>query len=266
MSLLTFNLQGRSPYDRKLFIGKGGLLPRIDIRILDGRDPFCFAPGSTVTFSMIDRQDADKIRDVAGVIVDREDGLISYEWTGTDTDTPGEFFGQFKLTLTGDPAETSFQTGTTLDELLIANWGINTGTYVLSTGSVDFDTSIFLSGTSGGPKIIINEGLNPTPATSSLTKKYASFNRQIDRWFVDNSIALIDAADTGLKDCDGRFIWSLDLTSSTGNISTSTMENASQEFDMKMLDGPPVGGSAGGDMLIPNNEDQKLIITVGTAV
>ncbi len=63
-----------------------------------------------VTFTMRNAQDDTvKIDAEACTIVNAAGGVVRYQWTGTDTDTVGEFLGKFTVTWTSGTT-TSFPT------------------------------------------------------------------------------------------------------------------------------------------------------------
>lgn len=84
----------------------GDLLPTLDVQ-LTYKDPnlvLDIAPGTTVVFTMtpvgsttpkINRRPATVVSSAAGVV------LVRYAWSGTDTDTAGDYRAEFELTLTG---------------------------------------------------------------------------------------------------------------------------------------------------------------------
>ena len=62
---------------------------------------------SAIKLRMINPGDAAvKVDAAAGFLTPRTDGRVEYIWQGTDTDTEGDFDGEFEVTFPGGP--TSF--------------------------------------------------------------------------------------------------------------------------------------------------------------
>lgn len=79
------------------------LLPTFRVTLLDpatGNTGMNLA-GATVTFRMRLRDtDVSKVSATATVI-DAANGVVEYVWTGTDTDTAGEYEGDWRATIGG---------------------------------------------------------------------------------------------------------------------------------------------------------------------
>ena len=101
MPTLQFNLEERSPFDRKLRLSKDALLPTLIVQLLDGVNPVDLT-SATVTFSMDDEAGTAKVNNASATLKDGATGKIEYAWSGTDTDTAGLFFGQFVVTIGTD--------------------------------------------------------------------------------------------------------------------------------------------------------------------
>lgn len=54
--------------------------------------------GATVKFSMEHENGKLKINEAACTIVDAPTGQVKYQWSGSDTDTPGTYRGEFHVT------------------------------------------------------------------------------------------------------------------------------------------------------------------------
>lgn len=102
MSFLVFTEDERSPLDRRLTVSKDSLFPIVEVQLVDRNGTPVPLLNATVTFSMDDLSGVAKVNNVAGVVVDEANGKIKYDWVGTDTDTEGKFFGQFKVTIGGN--------------------------------------------------------------------------------------------------------------------------------------------------------------------
>lgn len=100
MNPLQFNLEDRSPFDRRFFISKDARLPDIQVQLLDGTDPVNLT-GATVTFSMQDLSGVVKVNATAAILVTPLSGIVGYAWLAADTDTVGVFKGQFVATIGG---------------------------------------------------------------------------------------------------------------------------------------------------------------------
>ena len=75
--------------------------------VLEDEDGVVDLTGATVAFVMRGRADSDgnvpalvKV-DAAGVVVDAANGVVRYDWAAEDTDTPGTFDFEFKVTIDG---------------------------------------------------------------------------------------------------------------------------------------------------------------------
>ena len=59
--------------------------------------------GATVVFSMRDENGTVKVDKEPVVVDDDEEGMVHYIWQEGDTDTAGTFYGEFQVTLAGEP-------------------------------------------------------------------------------------------------------------------------------------------------------------------
>ena len=100
MPVLQFFNNDVSPITEEFTLSKDALLPDLEVQLLDGSLPVDLT-SATVKFSMDTEAGVNKINGVAGSLVDAPRGRVKYQWTGTDTDTEGIFFGQFIVTSSG---------------------------------------------------------------------------------------------------------------------------------------------------------------------
>lgn len=71
--------------------------------------------GATVTFQMRRKSGKKVITDGTCVIDDIAERLVSYDWQAGDTDTPGEYIGQYRITL----ADSNVTTAPVIDDIPI---------------------------------------------------------------------------------------------------------------------------------------------------
>ena len=99
MAALIFHLDDRSPFDQRFTISEDARLPDLEIQLLDNNVAVDLT-GATVTFSM---ENADtgalKVDAAAAVLSDATAGKVKYQWAAADVDTPADYFGQFKITV-----------------------------------------------------------------------------------------------------------------------------------------------------------------------
>jgi hypothetical protein len=91
------------------FLTKNSTLPNLRMEVInDGRNDFRKAylalQAATVTFTMTNMETGvKKIANAKAYVVEKEDTgceeayLIEYRWNKRDTDTPGNYIGQFKI-------------------------------------------------------------------------------------------------------------------------------------------------------------------------
>ena len=91
------------------FLTKGSTLPNLRMEVInDGRHDFRKAylalQAATVTFTMTNMETGvKKIANAKAYVVEKEDTgceeayVIEYRWNKRDTDTPGNYIGQFKI-------------------------------------------------------------------------------------------------------------------------------------------------------------------------
>lgn len=84
-------------------------LPKIKIAVVERNsdNPGLTTPvdltGATATFTMVTDDDARtvKVNAETATITSDVGGLIEYAWTSSDTDTVGDYLGEFEITLGG---------------------------------------------------------------------------------------------------------------------------------------------------------------------
>jgi len=66
--------------------------------------------GAAVKFYMINAEtEAVKINGASCSIISAEDGQVRYSWAGTDTDTVGDYWGEFEVTFPSGKKQTGFK-------------------------------------------------------------------------------------------------------------------------------------------------------------
>ena len=100
MSFLQFNLEDRSPFDRRFFISKDARRPDLEVQLLDSVSGVDLS-GAAVTFSLEDRQGVVKVNAAAAVLVAGTEGKLTYSWESADVDTEGVFIGRFTAIISG---------------------------------------------------------------------------------------------------------------------------------------------------------------------
>lgn len=73
-------------------------LPAIQASLVAGNGAAVNLVGSTVTFNMRDSSGASKVSAGACTILDAANGVVSYAWGTTDTNTAGTFTAEFEVT------------------------------------------------------------------------------------------------------------------------------------------------------------------------
>lgn len=96
------------------YIKRGDRLPAISTQITDSLDQPINLTGSSVLFVMRGPWDTSPAISSAATIVDAAQGKVRYDWTGTQTDVPGSFRGEFRVTFAGG-SQQSFPTNGFID-------------------------------------------------------------------------------------------------------------------------------------------------------
>ncbi len=85
-------------------IKQNDLLPEFEVNVQDGDGVNVDVTGATIVFSMKDVKSTTlKIDKQAVTIVTALTGRVKYSPTGTDTDTPATYLGEFQVTIGGKP-------------------------------------------------------------------------------------------------------------------------------------------------------------------
>ena len=92
--------------EQRFFIKKNDTLPDLTATLRDGDFAVVDLTGATVRFNMRDASGTVKINNVGASIVVAVDGTVKYEWVTGDTDTAGEFDGEFEVTFGAGGIET----------------------------------------------------------------------------------------------------------------------------------------------------------------
>lgn len=90
----------------KFSVKKGDLLPKLRATLRDGRgSPLDLTTATGVAFRMRATAGGSLKIDLAAcaVIAPATAGVVEYTWAGTDTDTVGDFDGEFIVTWPGGP-------------------------------------------------------------------------------------------------------------------------------------------------------------------
>lgn len=100
---IVFDVLDETPREVYFDIVEGDLLPEIKLAVKKGGVVYGDLTGWTVAFSMERKDDSStkKINAAAGALDVAADAKVKYSWSGTDTDTPDIYRGEFKLTDTG---------------------------------------------------------------------------------------------------------------------------------------------------------------------
>lgn len=86
----------------EIFITQGNLKPSILATLSECGD----LTGASAKFSMIAKDGTVKINKASATITDAANKKVRYDWSGTDTDTVGDYYGEFIITY----ADTKTQT------------------------------------------------------------------------------------------------------------------------------------------------------------
>lgn len=94
---------------KEIRIKRNDTLPKVKIAVVqkDADNPGVRTPvdltGASATFTMITdtATPAIKVNAAAATITDATNGLIEYAWTSPNTDTSGDYLGEFEITIGG---------------------------------------------------------------------------------------------------------------------------------------------------------------------
>lgn len=88
------------------YIKQNDTSPAWQVTLKDAAGNAVDVTGATVVFSMEDAFGTAKINEAAATIVTAASGVVSYSWSAGDTDTAGDFFGEFEVTYADSTVET----------------------------------------------------------------------------------------------------------------------------------------------------------------
>lgn len=96
------------PFVADFHIKKGDLRPTLRITVKDGNGDAINLTGATVTFRMRAKTAAAGVYKVnaAATLVDAVNGVVEYIWAGSDTDTAGLYYAEFRVVLLGNQQTT----------------------------------------------------------------------------------------------------------------------------------------------------------------
>jgi hypothetical protein len=75
--------------------------PPLRVTLTDSTDTAVDVTGATVTFRMVDAADTNIVDDKACSLITPASGIVEYQWLAADTDTAGDFRGEFHVTFVG---------------------------------------------------------------------------------------------------------------------------------------------------------------------
>lgn len=84
-----------------MIVKQGDLFPYVQTTVEDENGaPVDLTGASSILFSMHNSRDPSsiKVNAAAGAAVDLPTGKVKYQWVGTDTDTPGTYEAEFRIT------------------------------------------------------------------------------------------------------------------------------------------------------------------------
>jgi len=82
----------------EVYVKQGDLLPVVEGTLYFEDETGMDLTGCAAKFHMIDKDGTVKV-DAAAVIIDvGPPGVVEYQWSGSDTDTPGRYRAEFEVT------------------------------------------------------------------------------------------------------------------------------------------------------------------------
>lgn len=90
------------------YLKRHDLLPALQVICQDSTGAAVNLTGATAVFNMIlsTAPNTLKIARATATIVNAAAGIVQYNWTGTDTDTSGTYWGEFEVDFSGPKPET----------------------------------------------------------------------------------------------------------------------------------------------------------------
>ena len=84
----------------EVYVKQGDTLPSVEATLKYTDGTVMDLTDFTVVFTMIGKDGTKKVDEASATIVNPPgtDGKVRYYWSGTDTDTPGRFRGEFEVT------------------------------------------------------------------------------------------------------------------------------------------------------------------------
>lgn len=79
--------------------------PELKVTLVDGDDNAVDVTGATIVFSMKSGAFV-KLSEQSATIVTASSGIVKYDWTTGDTDTPGTYVAEFEVTFSNGKIET----------------------------------------------------------------------------------------------------------------------------------------------------------------
>lgn len=87
------------------YIKQNDTSPALQVTLKDGDGNVVDFTGATVVFSM-SAGGVVKVNEQAATSVDAANGVVKYSWAAGDTDTPGNYLGEFEVTFAGGAIQT----------------------------------------------------------------------------------------------------------------------------------------------------------------
>ena len=81
-------------------IKQDDLMPELTATLTDADDDVVDVTNATIRFHMRPKGSLTPKVDAAATKVDEANGQVKYTWIAGDTDTPGDFLGEFEITWT----------------------------------------------------------------------------------------------------------------------------------------------------------------------